>query len=125
MEKGFARIRRKWEKGDVIELALPMPVRRVIAHQNVKDNLGKAALQRGPLVYCFEGIDNEGQVLTQYLPDDLGFEVEFRPDFLGGINTIKVEKAKEDGHLVAIPYYAWSHRGIGEMAVWMPRKKVD
>jgi len=125
IQKGFARILRKWEKGDVIELALPMPVRRVVAHENVKDNLGKAALQRGPLVYCLEGIDNEAQVLDQRLPDDLGFETEFRPDLLGGINMITSNEAEHGGRLITIPYYAWSHRGIGEMAVWMPRKKVN
>jgi DUF1680 family protein len=125
IQKGFARILRKWEKGDVIELAFPMPVRRVLAHENVKENLGKAALQQGPLVYCFEGIDNKSRVLDQRLPDDLGFEIEFRPDLLGGINMITSNEAEHGGRLIAIPYYAWSHRGIGEMAVWMPRKKVD
>lgn len=125
MEKGFARLHRKWEKGDVIELNLPMPLRRVLAHEKVKENVGKIALQRGPLVYCLEGIDNEGQVFNKDLPDDLSFEVEFRPDLLGGINVITINRADEDVRLVAIPYYAWSHRGIGEMVVWIPRKKVD
>jgi DUF1680 family protein len=125
MEKGFARLHQKWEKGDVIELDLPMPLRRVLAHENVKENVGKIALQRGPLVYCLEGIDNEGQVFNKDLPDDLSFEVEFHPDLLGGINVITIRRADEDVRLVAIPYYAWSHRGIGEMVVWIPRKKVD
>ncbi len=125
MEKGFVRLHQKWEKGDVIELNLPMPLRRVLAHEKVKENVGKIALQRGPLVYCLEGIDNEGQVFNKDLPDDFSFEVEFRPNLLGGINVITIKPADEDVRLVAIPYYAWSHRGIGEMVVWIPRKKVD
>jgi len=125
LEKGFARIQRRWEKGDVIELDLPMLVRRVIAHEKVEGNLGKVALQRGPLVYCLEGIDNEGQVLDKPLPDDMSFDLEFRPDLLGGIKVITGNGAEEDIQAVTIPYYAWSHRGIGEMAVWLPRKKVD
>ena len=120
MENGFAGIQRRWKKGDVIELNLPMPVRRVIAHENVKEDLGKVALQRGPLVYCFEGVDNNEHVLNLTIPDDMTFEVEFRPELLGGINILKSNSTKEP-QLVAIPYYAWSHRGVGEMAVWLPR----
>jgi hypothetical protein len=63
--------------------------------------------------------------LNKDLPDDFSFEVEFRPDLLGGINVITIKPADEDVRLKAIPYYAWSHRGIGEMVVWIPRKKVD
>jgi len=125
MEKGFARLHRKWEKGDVIELNLPLPVRRIVAHDKVEENVGKVALQRGPLVYCLEGIDNQGQVLNRHLPDDMSFEVEFRPELLGGINVITGKGAEGDVRLVAIPYYAWSHRGIGEMTVWIPLQKVD
>ncbi len=119
IENGYVRIQRRWEGGDVVELYLPMPVCRVVAQEKVKENLGKVALQRGPLVYCFEGVDNEGQVLNRTIPDELEFEVEFRPDLLGGVTVIKGES--ERIHLMAIPYYAWSHRGVGEMAVWLKR----
>lgn len=122
MEKGFARIERKWQKGDVIELHLPMPVQRVAAHEAVKEDQGKVALQRGPIVYCFEGVDNEGHVLDRALPDDLEFDVEYRADLLGGINVLRGKDQKMKETLIAIPYYAWSHRGVGEMAVWLPRK---
>ncbi len=121
-ESGFTNIQRRWEKGDVIELDFPMPVRRITAHENVKENLGKVALQRGPLVYCFEGVDNNGKVLNLSIPDDMTFEVEFRPELLGGINILKSTNA-EAPQLIAIPYYAWSHRGVGEMAVWLLRDK--
>lgn len=98
-----------------------MPVRRVIANEKVKEDLGKVALQRGPLVYCLEAVDNGGEVLTRTIPDDLNFEVKFYPQLLGGINILK-SKSKTVS-LTAIPYYAWSHRGVGEMAVWLPREK--
>ncbi len=122
-DKGFARILRRWKKGDVVELSLSMPVQMVIANEKVKDDLGKVALERGPLVYCLEEADNKGGVLSRHLPIDLEFEVEFKPDLLGGINILKSESTAEHPGLVAIPYYAWSHRGIGEMTVWLPIEK--
>ncbi len=121
LDKGFVCLRRSWQPGDVIELNLPMPIRRVIANKKVKEDLGKVALERGPLVYCLEGVDNGGQVLNQTIPDDLNFEVKFYPQLLGGINVLK-NKSKT-ASLTAVPYYVWSHRGVGEMAVWLPRKK--
>jgi len=101
MGNGFARLFRKWKKGDVIELVLPMPVRRVIALENVAADRGKAALQRGPIVYCFEGVDNNGQVLNRFLPDELDFEVEFRPQLLGGIDVLAAKDTAEDIQLLA------------------------
>jgi DUF1680 family protein len=115
LKKGFACIDRKWKAGDSIELDLPMPVRRVSSHENVLDNRGKVALQRGPVVYCFEGADNNGQVLDLTLADDSPLKTEFLPDLLGGVEVI-------EGDAVAVPYYAWAHRGAGEMAVWIHRK---
>ncbi|MCP2519299.1 glycoside hydrolase family 127 protein [SCandidatus Aminicenantes bacterium Aminicenantia_JdfR_composite] len=120
LDKGYVSIKRKWAKNDIIELRLPMPVRRIIAHEKVEEDRGKVAIQRGPLVYCFEGIDNEGKVLNRSIPDKMNFKVEFHPELLGGINVLIGQTEKEK--LIAIPYYAWSHRGIGEMAVWLPRK---
>lgn len=122
LDKGFAKIHRKWHGGDTIELDLPMPVRRVVAHHSVEDNQGKVALQRGPLVYCFEGIDNGGHILNRSLPDDMDFAAEFQPDFLGGIVVIQDSAPDGSAHLTAIPYYSWSYRGVGEMSVWLPRK---
>ena len=89
LEKGYARIDRRWKKGDTIELNLPMPVRRVLSHPNVVTNRGKVALERGPIVFCLEGPDNNGQVLDVYIPDDAELKTEFRPDLLNGVMTIK------------------------------------
>lgn len=106
----------------MIELDLPMPVQKVVAHEMVKDDAGKIALQRGPLVYCLEGADNRGEVLDRPISDDMEFDVEFSADLLGGINVLKSRDQERKEILVAIPYYAWSNRGGGEMAVWLPRK---
>lgn len=120
--KGFARIRRKWKKGDLISLTLPMPVRRVLCSEKVKGNRGKVALERGPIVYCAEGADNNARVLDLILPDDTPLKSGYREDLLGGINIIKGKLPGQNRELIAIPYYAWSHRGAGEMAVWLKRK---
>jgi DUF1680 family protein len=119
--KGYALIHRTWKEGDVIQLDLPMPVRRVQSHPNVVENIGKVALERGPLVYCVEGIDHEGKALDLILPENADCSVEYDPDFLEGLVFIK-GKVIQNGNsreLTAIPYYAWSHRGVGEMAVWL------
>ncbi|MCP2604561.1 glycoside hydrolase family 127 protein [Candidatus Aminicenantes bacterium AH-873-B07] len=121
INKGYISLKKRWNKGDIIELILPMPIQRIIAHEKVRDDQGKIAIQRGPLVYCFEGIDNRGKVLNRFIPDNMNFKVKFHPELLGGINVLIGEHKGEK--LIAIPYYAWSHRGVGEMAVWLPRKK--
>jgi DUF1680 family protein len=117
IEKGYARIRRSWKKGDVIELVLPMPVRRVLCNEKVKENVGKVALERGPVVYCVEWFDNGGRLSNIRVSDDEEFDVTYT-NGLGGLNVIK---AGSNGFL-ATPYYAWAHRGEGEMAVWLPRQ---
>ncbi len=133
LEKGYARLERAWKPGDVVELDLPMPVRQVLAHPDVKDDVGRVALERGPLVYCAEWPDNDGLALDVVVPEDARFESEFRADLLDGVQVIagdvrairspKVSEALDTGAraMVAIPYYAWANRGMGEMAVWMAR----
>lgn len=117
VEDGFATIRRRWRKGDVVDLALPMPVRRVLAHEDVAEDRGKAALQRGPIVYCLESADN-GPLRDLRLPLDVPLTHTFVPDLLNGVDVIR---AALDGRTItAVPYYAWNNRGRGEMAVWVP-----
>ncbi len=136
MEKGFARLKKAWTKGDTIELDLPMPARRVLAHEKVLDDKERVALERGPIVYCAEGTDNkDGHVLNLLLPDDAKLAFEYREDMLNGIGVIlgqaHVVKRAMDGKpmvmrepvdLTAIPYYAWCHRGRSQMAVWLARE---
>jgi DUF1680 family protein len=122
VESGFASIRRVFEKGDRLELMLPMPVRRVEANDSVEGNRGKLALQRGPLVYAAEAVDNGGRVLDLVLPKDVELEPAFREDLLGGVVAI-TGNARRDGNEVpflAIPYFSWANRGPGEMVVWIP-----
>ena len=135
VEKGFARITRSWKRGDVIELTLPMPVRRVIANQMVEADRGRIALQRGPIVYCAEWPDNpQGHVRNLMLTDQAKLSAEFVSDLLGGVTVIKgkatsltydqrdqVVKSEQD--FTAIPYFAWANRGPGEMIVWVPNSE--
>ena len=131
LNKGFASIKRQWQKGDVVELTLPMPIRRVLAHDSVKEDAGLVALERGPLVYCVEGADN-GRLSGLVLPDEAKLVAERRDDLLGGITVIQGEVqwalSDEAGQTVtrtaamrAIPYYAWCNRGSNEMSVWLAR----
>ena len=132
VENGYVRLDRAWREGDVIELQLPMPVRRIVAHPEVEDDRGRVALQRGPLVYCAEWPDNDGRALDIVVPDEARLESEFRSDLLGGVQVIRgdVQAITRLGdetqpvarRFTAIPYYAWANRGMGEMAVWLARE---
>ena len=120
VDKGYVGIRRKWKTGDVIKLDIPMPIRRVAAHPKVEDNSGYIAVERGPIVYCAEWKDNGGRALDLVLADDVKLVTEHRRDMLGGVTVVK-GRARDGGTLTLIPYYAWAHRGPGEMAVWLAR----
>jgi uncharacterized protein len=132
LDKGYALIVRTWKAGDVVELSLPMPVRRVVAHEAVEADRGRVAVERGPLVYCVEGVDNGGRVSNLVLPDGAALAAEPRPDLLGGIVVIIGEAeavSEKAGKIVSekkpvtlIPYYSWANRGRGEMAVWLARE---
>jgi DUF1680 family protein len=101
-----------------------MPVRRVVADERVADDRGKIALERGPPVYCAEGIDNDNSVLNVVVSDAARFELDERRDLLGGITLLHGTVSGATGTpkaLTAVPYYAWSNRGAGEMAVWLAR----
>jgi len=119
VKDGYVRIRRNWKRGDTIHLTLPMPARRIVAHAGVKDDEGRMAIQRGPLVYAVEAIDNGGQALDLVVPRDAALRSRFRPDLLNGVEVISGEGSRP---FVAIPYYAWNNRGQGEMAVWIREK---
>lgn len=131
---GYAVIKKTWKKGDVVLLNLPMPVRRIVALDEVKEDLNRVALQRGPLVYCFEHVDNDGKAMNIVIPDNIMFTAEFKPDLLNGIVVLQAEApiatVSADGlnisivnkKITAIPFYSWANRGEGQMQVWVPRK---
>jgi DUF1680 family protein len=132
--RGFAKIERQWTRGDVIDVSLPMPVRRVLANPLVRDDERRVTLERGPLVYAAEWPDNGGHALNIVVPDAAQLRSEFRPDLLNGVSVItgrvQAVSRSADGtsvrtqphELVAIPYFAWANRGMGEMQVWLPRE---
>ncbi|AQQ08770.1 hypothetical protein L21SP3_00560 [Sedimentisphaera cyanobacteriorum] len=140
-QKGYAAISRKWKSGDKIELNLPMKVRKVLPHPNIKADRGRIAMERGPIVYCAEWPDfNSKRVTHLYIPENAEFKAEYRKDMLGlnGVadkgcvltGTVKGLFENEKSLAVskkvdftAIPYYAWAHRGEGQMAVWLPEEK--
>lgn len=131
---GYAVIRRAWQKGDVVEWDFPMHVKEVVAHERVKQNTDRIALQRGPLVYCVEGADNGGKAWDFIIADNTRYKIEFKPELLGGVVAIMFEaQALKGGDsptevvhypktITAIPYYAWNNRGANEMQVWLPKK---
>lgn len=118
IDGGFMKIRRQWAKGDRITVSLPMPVRRVLSHEQVADNKGKAAIERGPLVYCLEAADNGPATGTLTLPVTTALSHEFKADLLKGLEVITGKTG--DQTITAIPYFAWANRGRGEMRVWIP-----
>lgn len=135
IEKGFLRIRRLWKAGDEIALTFGMPVRRVLANEKVLEDRGRVALERGPLVYCLEGVDApDGNVLNLVIPDTASFRSRFESALLGGVEVVEgsalVTRRTGNGAALvagvrpvkAIPYYAWAHRGRSQMTVWPARE---
>ncbi|TSA29951.1 MAG: glycoside hydrolase family 127 protein [Bacteroidetes bacterium] len=127
---GYVTITKTWKTGDVVELSIPMPVRKVLAVDQIDDDRNKVALTRGPIVYCAEGIDNDGDVKDLIVSLKTPFSYAFDPALLNGVGTLtgKINKLQGDGFsqpvvfhpssLVLLPYYAWNHRGTGVMNVW-------
>ncbi|MFC4219367.1 glycoside hydrolase family 127 protein [Flagellimonas marina] len=113
-ENGYYTLSREWKAGDVVNLEFPMEVRKVIANPMVEENQGKMSLEYGPIVYAVEEIDNKGGFDNIKLTSNDQFNVEIQPNLLGGVSTIT------NDNLTAIPYYAWSNRGVGKMKVWLP-----
>jgi DUF1680 family protein len=111
---GYALLRRTWTNGDRVELSLPIAPRAVSTDPRVVENRGRIAVERGPLVYCAEAVDNWESALELHPNDVERMATEEQPGLLGGVTTIR------SGELTLIPYYAWSHRGTGQMQVWFP-----
>lgn len=133
---GYVYLTREWNEDDLIHLHFPMPIERIHANPKVRENAGKIALQRGPIVYCLEEIDNNSDLQSIYLPTGSKLKAYYDSDFLDGVVYLSGEaerKLTESSdtlysknpypskpiHFKAIPYYAWCNRTPGEMRVWI------
>ena len=141
--ESYVEVNRAWKAGDVIELRLPMPPRKVKAHPKAEEIRNHVAIMRGPIVYCLEGMDlpDGVSILEVYVPDDMVLEAQMENELLGGVVTIEGQARRlyeENGEsalyleagqekeealdIRLIPYYAWNNRGVDEMTVWLPRR---
>lgn len=136
-ERGYLKITRQWVAGDQVSLTLPMPAERLYAHPDVRQDQGRVALRRGPLVYCVEGQDIDGPLGRLRLPESAELRSEWRGDLLGGITVLQAQAVLADAAnwgaalyrssqgperpclLTAVPYYIWCNRGPNPMQVWL------
>jgi DUF1680 family protein len=136
-ENGYFIIDREWAKGDMLEVKFSMEVKRIKSKPELKQDNNRIALQRGPIVYCIEGADNNGKAWNVIIPENTKFEtIDYKvldesvkaltaevPVVTVGEDglSLKTEKKK----IIAIPYYTWANRGKNEMQVWLPTKITD
>ena len=132
---GYVTINRSWKKGDQIELSLPMDIRRILANDNVEDDRGKIALERGPIVFCLEGSDQaDGKVFNKYILNSAAVNAHFEKGLLGGVMVLEgaAKQLEQSGDIQdvkfrAIPYSTWNNRTPQQMEVWIantPAKAV-
>lgn len=134
VEAGYAQVQRRWQEGDRVELVLPMPVERVHADARVASVAGRVALQRGPVVYCLEQVDNGADLAALVLPASAELRARYDSSLLGGCVVVEAEGGRElvgpslyaqvaaqrrPVTLRAVPYALWANRGEGEMRVWI------
>ena len=131
LDRGYLTLGREWRAGDTVTLALAMPVRRIRCHQTATANHGRLAVERGPLVYCAEAADNGGRVLNLTLAPDAAFRegtvdvlghrlVALTADARAVSADLRGRRSSRPTAATLIPYFAWCHRGAGEMQVWIP-----
>jgi DUF1680 family protein len=122
-DKGFALLKRSWKKGDRISVTFPLEIRKIVTRNEVRSDSGRIALSRGPVIFCLEEVDN-GKVRNIKFGRNPNPVFEYRSDLLNGVGTIKFNGFGPDGkskEFIAIPYFAWANRGMGEMIVWIKR----
>ena len=134
--RGYARLARRWSDGDVVDLQLGLEPKRLYANPKVRQDAGRVALQRGPLVYCVEAVDNGAGLDGLSLPAGAAIGHRFEPDLLGGVVALsaaaetdaadwgadlyrEAPPERRPAEIRAVPYYAWDNRAPGEMLVWL------
>ena len=137
---GYLRLTQDWQKGDRIEMTLPMPVTRVKGNALLRHVAGKVAIQRGPLVYCLEQADNGSELHNVRLPQDAEFRLISGSGLFAGKALLQTQGERRlsvqadqqplysfnppaeettSQTLTFVPYFTWANRGEGEMRVWI------
>ncbi len=137
VERGYARLERDWQAGDVVELTLPMTTERLYPHPRIIADSGRVALRRGPVVFCLEQVDNIADLNALLLPRDADLTTAWDEDLLGGVYTVAADGYADDADawddvlyrteapqrrpvpIKAVPYFAWGNRKPGSMLVWV------
>ena len=136
MSHGYAEVSRRWEAGDVIRLEFDLPIRILRSHPKVRETSGLVAVQRGPLVYCIEEVDNGPDLHLLRIDPEAPMTTEPATGIGNGVLAIRAQgwrvQTNDEGSLysteaerripcdvVLVPYYAWGNRGLGEMRVWL------
>jgi hypothetical protein len=136
-ENGYAIVEREWRDGDRIIFELPMEIRKIYSREELSQNKSRVALQRGPVVYCVEGADNDGQAWNIVVPKSSVFRTEYfsvlNEPVISLVANLPVAEVSADGQAInttlkkvkAIPYYTWCNRGSNPMQVWLPESIKD
>lgn len=142
LEQGYVQLTRHWQSGDSLHFTLPMPLRFVRADPRLRQDIGQIAVQRGPLIYCLEEVDNGANLGQLYLSTQSNFAEIAGRDVLAGTTLLTTSGARLEGsddhqglyqyvtrppkfrpqELTFIPYFCWANRGVGEMRVWLKEK---
>ncbi len=137
IENGYAVIEREWKDGDKIDYQMPMEVKKLLSRSELKQNNERMAIQRGPLVYCVEGADNNGKAWNILAPVNSVFQTEkfdvLNEPVVSIFGELPVVTTASDGSSIttqkmkvrAIPYYTWCNRGSNPMQVWLPTSIKD
>ena len=135
VQDGYALLQKEWQEGDYVELSLPMDIHQVVANQNVKSDKGMCSYERGPLVYCAEGLDNNDKLPNIYIEEGATGTASIGPStvttlFKGGLQQLRIngktatlngEELNIANRLVRlIPYFSRAHRAATSMQVWIP-----
>ena len=141
MKDGYLYLERTWGSADEVMIEFAMPVRKVYANTKVREDIGCVAIMRGPVVYCFEGVDNGEEIQALFINKELYAQtVTGTEGVLAGMTLLDIagkrlsyaggddlycEQAPqmEEVTLRAIPYFAWGNRGLNQMRVWMHEER--